>query len=149
MRRIVMVCVIAWSAAPRAAWADLPTWCGRAAFEADGGDVRDLERREPDDVVRALAKTRCSNSPEVVPHHPQIDAARRAWGKRLGMVEADWADAVAFIDNRDGNYPKVEYSTKVLARFTPMDQWRAIRDGLETDGQQLADPVYAADALHG
>ncbi len=150
MKRLVMLCVLGWAAGPRTAWADrLPAWCGTAAFDASGSDLQDLKRSDPDDVIRALAKTRCSNSPEVVPNHPNIDAARQAWGKKLGMVDADWADAVAFIDNRDGNFPKVEYSTKVLAQFTPMDQWRAIRDGLEADGKQYADALYAADALHG
>lgn len=149
MKRCLVLFVIAWAAGPRTAWADLPAWCGRASFDASGSDLNDLKRSEPEYVVRALAKTRCSTSPEVVPNHPNIDAARQAWGKKLGMVDADWADAVAFIDNRDGNYPKVEYSTKDLAKLTPMDQWRAIRDGLETDGRHLADALYAADALHG
>jgi hypothetical protein len=149
MKRFVMLCAIAWAAGPRTVWADRPTWCGSASFDANGSDLADLKRTDPDDVVRALAKTRCSNSPEVVPNHASIDAARQAWGKKLGMVEADWADAVAFIGNRDGNYPKVEYSTKNLAQLTPMDQWRAIRDGLEADGKPFADPLYAADALHG
>jgi len=149
MKRLVLLSVFAWASGPRAAWADLPAWCGSAAFEASGSDLHELKRRDPEDVVRALAKTRCSNSPEVVPNHGNIDAARQAWGKKLGMVDADWADAVAFIDNRDGNFPKVEYSTKVLARLTPMDQWRAIREGLEADGKQYADALYAADALQG
>ena len=118
MKRFVMLCAIAWAAGPRTVWADRPTWCGSASFDANGSDLADLKRTDPDDVVRALAKTRCSNSPEVVPNHASIDAARQAWGKKLGMVEADWADAVAFIGNRDGNYPKVEYSTKNLAQLT-------------------------------
>jgi hypothetical protein len=141
--------VIALAAGPRTASADLPAWCGRASLDASGSDLSDLKRTDPDDVVRALAKTRCSNNAEVAQHHASIDAARQTWGKKLGMVDADWADAVAFIDNRDGNFPKVEYSTKVLAQFTPMDQWRAIRDGLEADGKRHADALYAIDALHG
>jgi hypothetical protein len=35
----------------------------------------------------------------------------------------------------------------VLAQFTPMDQWRAIREGLEAGGTQYADALYVADAL--
>lgn len=151
MKRFVLVCasVIAWAGSPRAASAELPAWCGKASFETTGYDLNDLKRSEPDYVVRAIAKTRCSESPEVVQHHAKIDAARAAWGKKLGMVDADWADAVAFIDNRDGNFPKVEYSTKLLAELTPMDQWRAIREGLEVSGKGFADPLYVADALNG
>ena len=149
MKRVVMLCVITWAAAPRAASADLPAWCGTASFEASSSDLNDLKRTDPDYVVRALAKTRCSRSPEVAQHHASIDAARQAWGKKFGMVDADWADAVAFIDNRDGNFPKVAYSTKLLAELTPMDQWRAIREGLELDGKRHADALYVADVLHG
>jgi hypothetical protein len=149
MKRLLLLSVVTLLAQRGAAWADLPAWCGTASFEASGSDLNDLKRTEPDDVVRAIAKTRCSTSPEVAQNHAKIDAARQAWGKKLGMTEADWADAVAFVDNRDGNYPKVEYSTKNLAQMTPMDQWRAIRDGLQVDGKQYADPLYAADALQG
>lgn len=141
--------VAAWAAQPGAAWADLPAWCGTSSFDTSGSDLQNLKRTEPDEVVRAIAKTRCSNSPEVAQNHAKIDAARQAWGKKLGMTDADWADAVAFIDNRDGNYPKVEYSTKNLAQLTPMDQWRAIRDGLEAGGKRHADALYAADAMNG
>ncbi len=147
MKRLLVLFGFVLAAAPRVALADHPAWCGTASFEADGSDLADLKRGEPEYVVRALAKTRCSNSPEVVQQHANIDAARQAWGKKLGMIDADWADAVAFIDNRDGNFPKVEYSTKVLADLTPMDQWRAIREGLEAGGTRYADPLYAADAL--
>jgi hypothetical protein len=147
MKRLVLLSAFALVAQRGVAWADLPTWCGTSSFEANGSDLNNLKRTDPDDVVRAIAKTRCSNSPEVAQNHAKIDAARQAWGKKLGMNDADWADAVAFIDNRDGNYPKVEYSTKNLAQMTPMDQWRAIREGLQMDGKQHADALYAADAL--
>lgn len=143
----LFVAALGVAATNTTAHADRPAWCGTASFDAGGTDLQNLEHPDPDTVVRALAKTRCSMSPEVVPNHANIDAARAAWGNKLGMIDADWADAVAFIDNRDGNYPKVEYSTKVLAKMTPMDQWRAIHDGLETEGRKLADELYAADAL--
>jgi hypothetical protein len=146
----LFVAAVGVAATSRLAHADAPpAWCGSAAIEASGSDLQNLKHSEPETVVRALAKTRCSTAPEVAQNHASIDAARAAWGKKLGMVEADWADAVDFIGNRDGNYPKIEYSTKVLAKLTPMDQFRAIRDGLETDGRKLADAIYAADALNG
>jgi hypothetical protein len=125
----------------------LPAWCGKSNFETTQYDLNDLKRDEPGDIVRALARLRCSKSPEMVPNHANIDKSRATWSKKLGMIEADWADAVAFIDNRDGNFPKVAYSTKTLAQLSPMDQWRAIREGLDLNGKRIADFLYAADAL--
>ena len=144
MKFFLALCVcLAW-AAPAAA--EVPKWCPKT-FEADDGDLRDLKRTEPEYVVRAIAKIRCSNSAEVANMQAQVDQARVAWGKKLGMSDTDWADAVLFIDNRDGNFPKVELSTKEMAKFTPMDQWRAIREGLEA-GNIKGGALYITDALN-
>jgi hypothetical protein len=124
--------------------ADTPKWCPKAT-EAGTYDLNELKRSEPEYVVRAIAKVSCSTNPEVANMQQQVATARAAWGKKLGMEDPDWADAVLFIDNRDGNFPKVELSTKDMAKFTPMDQWRAIR-GLEA-GNVKAGPRYVTDAL--
>jgi hypothetical protein len=127
--------------------AEVPKWCPKT-LEASDGDLRDLKRSEPDYVIRAIAKIRCSNSAEVANMQTQVEQARQAWGKKLGMEDADWKDAVEYIDNRDGNYPKVELSTKSWAQFTPMDQWQAIRNGMSTSqGQVNAGGRYVIDAL--
>ena len=127
--------------------AELPSWCGKHSFEANSADVNALKRSEPDYLVRTIATLLCSSSADAVPVHSKAEDLRKEWSKKLGMVDADWADAVAFIDNRDGNYPKVELSTKAIAQFTPMDQWWAIREGLKA-GEVSAQGVYAADMMH-
>ena len=128
---------------------DLPAWCGGKSLDGDSSDLSALNRDDPADVVRAIAKTRCTASPDLNQHHAKIDAARQAWGKKLGMADADWADAVAFIDNRDGNFPKIELSTKVLSQLTPMDQFRLIRSSMSgNDGLGgMNETMYTVDAL--
>lgn len=148
MRKYALFCAAAllWLAEPRGARAELPAWCGKNAFETNSYDANSLKRSEPDYIVRAIAKVLCSNSDEIKPHQGKAEELRKTWGSKLGMRDADWADAVAFIENRDGNYPKVELSTKNIADFTPMDQWWAIRTGLKA-GDIEAKGVYAADMM--
>lgn len=133
---------------PALAAAELPSWCGKKTFEANSADVNALRRTEPDYIVRTVVTLLCSSSSDAVPVHGKAEELRKEWGKKLGMSDADWADAVPFVDNRDGNYPKVELSTKVIGQFTPMDQWWAIREGLKA-GDISAQGVYVADAMHG
>lgn len=136
------------SALSQAAAAELPGWCGKSSLEANSADVNALKRTEPDYIVRAIATILCSNSSDAVPAHGKAEELRKEWSKKLNMLDGDWADAVPFIENRDGSYPKVELSTKVIAQFTPMDQWWAIREGLKA-GEVKAQGVYAADMMHG
>jgi hypothetical protein len=144
--KLFVVCLGVFVGA-RTASAELPKWCGKTDNkDLDKYALNDLKRTEADDVVRAIARTRCSSSAELAPMQGQIDQARAAWGKKLGMTEDDWADAVAFIDNRDGNYPKVDLSTKDMAQFTPMDQWQAIKNGLGNDSVK-GGAQYVTDAL--
>lgn len=144
-----MAFLLASSGGPRrASAAELPNWCGKHSYEANSADVNALKRSEPEYIVRTISTVLCSNTSDAVPVHGKAEELRKEWSKKLGMVDADWADAVAFIDNRDGNYPKVELSTKVIAQFTPMDQWWAIREGLKA-GDISAQGVYAADMMHG
>ena len=122
--------------------AGVPAWCKGKTFDANSSDLNALKRTEPDYVVRAIAQTMCSTSEEVVQHQATIDKARQAWSKKLGMTDADWSDAVEFVDNRDGEFPKIELSTKVIAQMTPMDQYKLIREGVS---DRLEHPLYAAD----
>lgn len=149
MRQYVLVCAsaVAWLAGPGDARAELPSWCGKSSFETNSYDANSLKRSEPDYIVRAIAKVLCSNSDEIKPHQGKAEELRKAWGSKLGMRDADWADAVAFIENHDGNYPKVELSSKNIAEFTPMDQWWAIHQGLKA-GDIEVKGVYSADMMH-
>src|SRR5262249_14704479 len=66
-----------------------------------------------------------------------------AWSKRLGMAEADWADAVAYARTHDDYQIPAEASVKNLAQATPLDQYAVVRKA----GESLSDmdPLYAAD----
>ena len=141
-------CALVWLSGMGSAFAELPSWCGKSVFETNSYDANSLKRTEPDYIVRAIAKVLCSNSDEIQAHHSKAEELRKSWGTKLGMRDADWADAVAFIDNRDGSYPKVELSSKSIADFTPMDQWAAIHDGMKSGEIHVKD-VYAADMMHG
>lgn len=149
MRQYVLFCAsaLAWLAGPGSAHAELPSWCGKNTFETNSYDANSLKRSEPDYIVRAIAKVLCSNSDEIKPHQAKAEELRKVWGSKLGMRDADWADAVAFIENHDGSYPKVELSSKNIAEFTPMDQWWAIHQGLKS-GEIEVKGVYAADMMH-
>jgi hypothetical protein len=129
-----------------------PAWCKGSSFSGEP-DLRILSREDapPDDLMLALAHATCAPTAEAEANRASIDQARAAWGKRMGMTEADWADMVAFADANGGRNTKVEYSTKDFAQFTPIDQYKAIVDGFEQGGGNgsLEDPIYNADALEG
>src|SRR6185436_10493235 len=88
--------------------------------------------------------------PEAEAGRAEIEKARQAWSKKLGMNEDDWADAVAYAKS-DYRSEKIEYSTKDLAAFTPIDQYKALTDGFSRRGGNLPfrDPFYLADAFEG
>jgi hypothetical protein len=99
-------------------------------------------------AIVKLAEASCSTNAELEPHRAEIDKARAAWGKKLGMNDADWVDAVAFAQaSESGHSFKTDYSTKTLATFTPIDQYWAIEHGWQANGTEISDPIYTADAL--
>lgn len=131
----------------RTASAELPKWCGKTDYsELSEYELSGLKGDDPHRVVSTIAKTRCSTSPQIVQMHAQIDKARAAWGKKLGMNDDDWGDVLEFIDDKQGAYPRVDLSTKDLAQFTPMDQWQAIRYGLGREDAKTQ-ALYIVDAL--
>lgn len=139
MKLVVMF--IALAAAPAAA---APAWCKPGN---DGLSQDDVERTHDADVanaVQAIVSASCKGSNEAygkgqAEKHAAVDKARAELGAKLGISEAEWADAKAFVDaNRE---LKAELSTKSLATLTPVDQYVAIV------GDYHSDPVYTADAL--
>ncbi len=147
MKSSVVVCaslLASFGGVALAAADPLPAWCGGQSLHADSYDLKQIKDTEPKEVIRAIAKIMCTDKAEVAEHHAKVDVARQAWGKKFGMIDSDWADAVEFIDNKDGNFPKIAPSTKVIAQFTPMDQYRLIK-GDALGG--IAEPLYAVDVL--
>ncbi len=133
---------------PGAAAAGVPAWCKDAAFGAERYDLSDLSARDPREVIITFAKAICAPTPEAQAGAAEIEKARQAWSKKLRMVDADWADAVAYAKS-DYRSEKLTYSTKDLAAFTPLDQYKALTDGFERPNGNgpFEDPFYIADAL--
>jgi hypothetical protein len=133
---------------PTAAAAGVPAWCKDAAFGSERYDLKDLSAREPRDVIITFAKASCAPTPEADAGRAEIEKARQAWSKKLNMIEADWADSVAYAKS-DTRSQKIEYSTKDLAAFTPIDQYKALTDGFpQPNGNApFQDPFYIADVL--
>jgi hypothetical protein len=133
--------------ATRSSFAGVPAWCKDASF-TDHYDLKDLSAKDPRDVVITFAKASCAPTPEAEAGRAEIEKARQAWSKKLGMTEDDWADAVAYAKS-DYRSEKFEYSTKDLAAFTPIDQYKALTDGFPRPGGNapFREPFYLADAL--
>src|SRR5512146_1792247 len=124
-----------------------PAWCGSARFEFTGADMRDLSSKDPKIVISGIARALCSASAEIDAHRGEIDQARAAWARKLGMNETDWADAVAYAGDTYHSR-KLELSAKGLAALTPIDQYIAISEAFkDTAGYAMTDQLYVADAL--
>jgi len=141
---------LAFVAATEPAVAGVPAWCKGASFGSAGYDLKDLSATDPREVVIAFAKATCTPTPEAEAGRAEIEKARQAWTKKLRMTEDDWADAVVYA-NSDYRSEKLEFSTKDLAAFTPLDQYKALTDGFPRPGGNppFREPFYLADAFEG
>jgi hypothetical protein len=124
-----------------------PAWCGSAKFDFNSSDMRNMSSKDPKVVITSIAKALCSDSAEVEAHKAEIEQARAAWGKKLGMAEADWADAAAYAGDTYHS-PKLDISVKGLGALTPVDQYIAISEGFKNEsGYEMTDHLYVTDAL--
>ncbi len=122
-----------------------PDWCKDATFD-DNYDLRDLSSKDLDRVFATFAKATCKPNAEAKASAAQITTARQAWGKKLGMQEADWAEAVAFANVNERPQTTITLSSKDLSQFTALDQYQAIRDSMPLPGGYTFDRRdYLAD----
>jgi len=119
-----------------------PGWCKDAPTNAPR--MNDLGAKDPETVIKGLVAAECNPNEESEAHRADIEKAREAWGKRLGMSEGDWSDAVAWLNHTE---PKIDFSTKKFVEMTPIDQWFAIgKANKVTDNSQGSmDGFYVAD----
>ena len=125
-----------------------PAWCKGAA--AARPDLQALSSSDTREVIAAFVAATCGAPPgkdesghgQVEGHRAEIEAARQAWSKRLGMTEADWADAVAYAAAQDYSIA-ADFASKTLAQATPIDQYAAIRKSGDP-GAEL-DAMYSTD----
>src|SRR3569623_1584750 len=118
-----------------------PAWCKDAS--ADEPRMSDMGSKDSADVLKAFVAAECHPIAEVEAHRADIEKARAAWSKRLGMAEDDWADAVAYV-NLGNDHPKADLTTKKLLDLTPLDQWIAMGNA-NSDSQGGMDAFYVAD----
>ena len=135
---IMMTAGVAMTLAAARAEAGIPAWCG-ADMKADVYKIPELASKDPKTVVSAIVHITCSANPELDAHRAEVDTARAAWGKKLGMTDADWGDAVAWDRGHMGSMFEIDFTTKSIADFTPIDQYRAFAGGFGMDGAYLAD----------
>ncbi len=150
MGKIMVAMGVAVVAAARVAHGS-PAFCGGKDSGADNEDVYRLKTHQVTDryeEVKLVWQLACSNDADVAKHRAELEQARGEWSKRLGMTDADWADVASFVDNREGNFIKIDMSSKDLSQFTPIDQYSAIhsRFGGEFQGP---DKLYATDVFDG
>lgn len=124
-----------------------PAWCKGGSFDRDL-DLRDLSSPDAEKAVVTFAHAACAPTAEARARLADIEKTRAAWGKRLGMTDADWADVIAWKATGEGRNLKPERSTKDLTQYTPIDQYLAFVDGfpsLDGYGGDFENPVYLAD----
>jgi len=138
---ITMAGGVASLIATGAAEAAPPAWCKGAAVESP--DLQALSSNDVRDVVKAFVRAECAPTPEVDAQRGEIEAARQQWSRRLGMTEADWADAVPYAATRDDFFVTANVSVKSLGQATPIDQYLVIKNAGESASE--IDPLYAAD----
>jgi hypothetical protein len=146
MKTYLILCasVLAWLARP--AHAGAPAWCNGATFDVSAYDLTELsDKHDLDTTLDMIAKASCSTSDAVEAHRAEIDAARAAWGKKVGMADDDWAEVIASMKD-GGDFHNADFSGTTLATLTPIDQYKVIAQGFE---QVAVDPFYFADALDG
>lgn len=118
-----------------------PVWCKGASVERV--DLSRLSSKDVREVLKTFVSAECAPSSEVDAHRSEIEAARAAWSKRLGMIESDWADAVAYVASDGDSWIEAKLSTDVLSAATPLDQYAVITDASATSS--TIDAIYATD----
>lgn len=122
-----------------------PAWCKGASVASP--DLRDLSSKDAREVIKALVAAECAPNAEIDARRGDVEKARDAWSKKLGMTEADWADAVAYAQTSDDYSIAVDVETKVLAKASPLDQFALIMKTQETSSSApiTMDAFYATD----
>ena len=127
--------------ASTSAFAGPAAWCKGASDDKPRMD--ELGSKDARAVLKAFVAAECNPDAEVEAHRAEIEKARAAWSKRLGMSEGDWADAVAYTTERDYDI-KGDMTTKKFVEMTPIDQWIAIGKA-QGEIQGGMDAFYVAD----
>lgn len=123
-----------------------PAWC-KGGDEKPSYDMKSLfSETDADRALLQLVAASCYGEADVAQMGKQLGATREAWNKKLGMVEADWADVSewAHLPRHLRGDPKIEIKDRQAAwsAYSPLDQYGALIH--ETDAVDVA---YHADAF--
>ena len=145
---VTITTIFVASLAASTASAGVPAWCGAGTFNANSSELRTLDTsKDVEAIIPALASALCTPSAEMEAHRSELEQARQAWGKKLGMSDADWADVPVWTRANLGNFFVGDVSTKDLAALTPIDQYAGIYQHFGDLYSKPADHLYAADML--
>lgn len=133
-----------------------PAWCGDTKVRSEGSLDSALTSDDAAFALRDLVGASCNPDGEERDRAPEIAEARARWSKKLGMQDADWADAAAYAqldlsarrdDVRivgDQNYPRIRDAWSAM---TPIDQYAAIVRGGGASDDLALDKAYLTDAF--
>jgi hypothetical protein len=149
--RVLLVAGVALAWQSTTAHAGLPGWCkGYDSKSGDYGEFGNDYKQRQDDVskIRTLLEWDCSSSGNVEKQRAQIESTRAQLSKRLYMNDADWSDAVAWMNEQGYSSSAGDYkiAANTFATLSPMDQYLLIKNGMRGD-YGGADSLYLADAL--
>lgn len=126
-----------------------PAWCKNAESLMDkwnrpsstNGYWDDLDRDDPAGAVRTLVGAYCFPDDYARRDIKIVEAGYKKWSAKLGMNEADWADAVEWTSIKRGSDPKAPDAKTSWRKWSPIDQYIALQN------TGWIDETYVADAL--
>ena len=146
MKQLAFAWVLVIAAAGSAS-AGPAKWCTKTNNQ---DTMSELSGSDPRSVLVALAKASCSTDAHVDAQRADIDSAREQWGKKYGLVDADWNDVLAHDDSRGYEFLyKHDYSANTLAGLSPVEQYQAFVNQFQNQGgdQIFGETLYLADAF--
>src|SRR5258706_15783354 len=130
------------------AQAEPPAWCkdAQAREKPNATDWAHLDTDQPSRAISVIANALCFPNDHTKHDAGIIAKGVELWSARLGMNEADWADAAAYQANRyHNNFAPKDY-TKPWSTLSPIEQYLTLT-GHFSDSAQKVDMEYLDDAL--
>lgn len=131
-----------------------PAWCNMPDAQKLSLSGNDLERlyTETDarNVVMTVVAATCYPDEDARGQAKQIELTRQAWSKKLGMTDADWADAAAWAQAPQyerNNLNLWPTKKRAWSAYTPIDQYGAIKNSTLGDSSATHDQAYMVDAF--
>ena len=122
--------------------AGIPAWCkveGKDKLDHYGLDKL-YSNTDARYALRTIVGATCFPDSDTESQAKQIEATRQAWGKKLDMLEADWADAFEWA-YESNSYRDIQpkQDKRAWTDFSPIDQYAELL-------MQIEDHAYDMDA---